>query len=92
MNDKLSNSRIEQQTNYLPKAPYSQLSNFMSFIYRKPYQGTIDLPDLASGLKLEIDDLFFEKINRKNFLTLTKVHMRHHKQIITKYTIAILER
>jgi NitT/TauT family transport system ATP-binding protein len=58
MTNKLANESNDLDSDHSPKATYSSIYSFMEFILSPPYNGTANLPELSSGLDLEIDDLF----------------------------------
>jgi NitT/TauT family transport system ATP-binding protein len=58
MINKLSNQPDICNDGPLPKTLYSNLTNFLDFLSSAPYNGKADLPELSSGLDLEINDLF----------------------------------
>lgn len=58
MFNKLAQKLKDGTSEYLPKVSYIKLYNFLDFIISNPYNGTADLPDLAAGLDMAINDLF----------------------------------
>lgn len=60
---RIERQRVVQPTGVLPDMPITRVSSSSLFglieaIARPPYEGKADLPDIASDLQFEVDDLF----------------------------------